>query len=84
MQSPVSGFSYGVLEARRVSPFTGLDWTGLLYSPIRMRNSAFAVRFQPFTLKAWLGVLGEFGDVLYADHVRFDPRHPHIERLPTL
>ena len=29
---------------------TGLDyWTGLLDSPIRMRNSAFAVRFQPFT-----------------------------------
>ena len=27
--------------------------------------------------KAWLGVLGEFGGVLYTDHVRFDPRHPY-------
>ena len=28
-------------------------------------------------LKAWLGVLDEFGGVLYADHVRFDPCHPY-------
>ena len=35
-------------------------------------------------LKAWLGVLGEFGCILYADHMRFDSRYPYIERLPTL
>ena len=35
-------------------------------------------------LKAWLGLFGEFGGVLCAGHVRFDPRHPYIERLPTL
>ena len=35
-------------------------------------------------LKAWLGLFGEFGGVLCTDHVRFDPFHPYIERLPTL
>ena len=37
-----------------------------------------------FVLKAWLGLFGDFGGVLCADHVRFDPFHPYIERLPTL
>ena len=35
-------------------------------------------------LKAWLGVIAEFLGGFYADHVRFDLRHPYIERLPTL
>ena len=35
-------------------------------------------------LKPWLGVLAEFGGILYADHVRFDPYHPYIEHLPRL
>ena len=35
-------------------------------------------------VKPWASILAEFGGVLYADHVRFDPRHPYIERLPTL
>ena len=35
-------------------------------------------------LKAWLGILAEFLGSFYADHVRFDPCHPYIERLPTL
>ena len=35
-------------------------------------------------LKAWLGILAEFLGVFYADHVRFDLRHPYIERLPAL
>ena len=35
-------------------------------------------------LKPGPSVLAEFGGVLYVDHVRFDPRHPYIERLPTV
>ena len=35
-------------------------------------------------LKAWLGILAEILGSFYADHVRFDPSHPYIERLPTL
>ena len=27
-------------------------------------------------LKSWPSALAEFGGVFYADHVRFDPRHP--------
>ena len=37
-----------------------------------------------FVLKAWIGVLTEFLGSFNADHVRFDMRHPYIERLPTL
>jgi hypothetical protein len=29
-------------------------------------------------------ILAEFLVVLYADHVRFHPRHPYVESLPTL
>ena len=29
-------------------------------------------------------ILSEFLVVLYADHVRFHPRHPYIESLPTI
>ena len=29
-------------------------------------------------LKAWLGILAEFLGSFYADHVRFDLRHPYI------
>ena len=32
----------------------------------------------------WPSILAEFGGVLYADHVRFDLRHPYMERIPTL
>ena len=35
-------------------------------------------------LKPWASIFTELGGVLYADHVRFDPRHPYIERLLTL
>ena len=35
-------------------------------------------------LKPWASILAEFSGVWYADHVRFDPCHSYIERLPTL
>ena len=36
-----------------------------------------------FVLNAWVGVLTEFLGRFYVDHMRFDPRHPYIERLYT-
>ena len=64
MKPRVSGFSCGVLETPTI----------LL--------AIWIARYWPvkdfwFALKALLGVLGEFGGVLYSDHVRFDPRHPY-------
>ena len=35
-------------------------------------------------LKAWLGLFGEFGGVLCADHMRFNPFDPYIECLLML
>ena len=35
-------------------------------------------------LKAWLGVLAEFLGGFYADHVRFDLRHPYRASTDTL
>ena len=67
----MSGFSRGVLEALTIL----LAIRTARYGPV---NDFWLV------LKAWLGLFGEFGGVLCADHVRFDPFHPYIERLPTL
>ena len=67
-----SGFSRGVLEA--VTIFLAI-WIAR-YWPV---NNFWLV------LKAWLGLFGEFGGVLCADHVRFDSCHHYIvERVPTL
>ena len=67
----MSGFSHGVLEALTI----------LLV--------IWIARYWPvydfwLVLKVWLGLCGEFGGVLRADDVRFDPCHHYIERLPTL
>ena len=67
----MSGFSRGVLEAPTI----------LLAIWIARYGS---VDDFWLVLKAWLGLFGEFSGVLCVDHVRFDPFHPYIERLPTL
>ena len=67
----MSGFSRGVLEALTIL----LAIRIARYWPV---NDFWLV------LKAWLDLFGEFGGVLCVDHVRFDPCHPYIERLPTL
>ena len=71
VKSRVSGFSRGAQEAH--TTLFGM-WIAR-YWPV----SDFWL-----DLKTWLGILAEFLGVFYADHVRFDLRHPYIERLPTL
>ena len=71
VKSRVSGFSRRALEAH--TTLFGM-WIAR-YWPV----SDFR-----FVLKAWEGVLAEFLGSFYADYVRFDLRHPYIERLPTL
>ena len=63
MKSRVSGFSCGVLKARTI----------LL--------AIWIARYWPMkdfwlALKACLGIVSEFGGILYADHMIFDPCHP--------
>ena len=71
VKSRMSRFSRGVLEAS-----TMLLWIWIArYWPVSDLQ---------LVLKPWASVLVKFGGVLYADHVRFDPCHPYIERLPTL
>ena len=70
-KSRMSQFSRGVLEAST------------------MLLGIWIARYWPVSdlqliLKPWPSILAEFGGVLYAEHVRFDPCHPYIERLPTL
>ena len=71
MKARVSGFSRRALEEHTM--LFGM-WIALYLSV-----SDFGL-----VLKAWLGVLTEFLDIFYLDHVRFDLCHPYIERLPTL
>ena len=71
MKSRISRFSRGVLEASR------------------MLLGIWIARYWPVSdlqlvLMPWESILAEFDGVLYADHVKFDPCHPYIERLPTL
>ena len=72
MKSRRSGFSRRVLEGDTILLGT---WIAR-YWPVSDLQ---------LDLKPWPSALAEFGGVLYADQVRFDPRHPfNIERLPTL
>ena len=61
----MSGFSSEVLEALAI--LLAIIWIAR-YWPV---NDFWLV------LKAWIGLFGECGGVLGADHVRFDPRYPY-------
>ena len=66
VKSRMSRFSRGVLEASTM--LLGI-WIARYWSDLQL------------VLKPWASILAEFRGVLYADHVRFDPCHPYIERL---
>ena len=70
VKSRMSRFSRGVLEANTM--LLGIWITRYwLVSDLRLG------------LKPWASILAEFSGILYADHVRFDPRHPYIYRAST-
>ena len=68
VKSRMSRFSRGVLEASTM--LLGI-WIA----------RCWLVSDLKLVLKPWASILAEFRGVLYADHVRYDPRHPYIERL---
>ena len=69
VKSRMSRFSLGVLEASTM--LLGI-WIA----------RCWLVSDLQLVLKPWASILAEFRGVLYADHVRYDPCHPYIERLP--
>ena len=63
VKSCMSRFSRGVLEASTMLLGIWID----RYWPVSDLR---------LVLKPWASILAEFGGVLYADHMRFDPCHP--------